>query len=104
MPSSLYQDLPDVLDVTSNISFVVPVGVVVVQAVARAVQHTTMPINARDVMEVIVHLPFQIVITTWFIVGSVSCYFNTSSLGEHIQEMFSTCVPAEPKQGGKTLC
>jgi hypothetical protein len=34
MPSSLYQDLPVVLDVKSKMSFVVPVGVVV-QALRR---------------------------------------------------------------------
>jgi hypothetical protein len=58
MPSSLYQDLPVVLDVKSNMSFVVPVGVVV-QALARTAQHPSAMLRARDICDGIIPPPFS---------------------------------------------
>src|SRR5215472_17982117 len=80
MPSSLYQDLPVVLDVKSNMSFVVPVGVVV-QALARTVQHPRAIPITQVIIDGISPPPFPSCCKFLSVlIGCGSCHHNTSGI------------------------
>ena len=80
MPSSFYQDLPVVLEVKSNMFFVVPVGVLV-QALAKTAQHPKAIPITRVIIDGISPPPFPSCCTSVFlIIGCGPCHLKTSGI------------------------